>query len=81
MNASLANGNPQFLVDIFKWLGGEESSIGAIADTGEDVRIEHTKQKDTLLFYGTIFGAPLVVLALGLLYTRRVRSRWTRRAA
>jgi hypothetical protein len=81
MNGSLANGNPQFVADIAKWLGGEESSIGAIADTGEDVKIEHTKQKDTLLFYATIFGAPLVVLALGLLYTRRVRGRLLRRAA
>jgi hypothetical protein len=81
MNGSMANGNPQFLADILKWLGGEESSIGALADTGEDVKIEHTKQKDTLLFYGTIFGAPILVLALGLIYTRRVKNRMARRAA
>jgi ABC-type uncharacterized transport system involved in gliding motility auxiliary subunit len=81
MNGSLANGNPQFLADVLKWLGGEESSIGALADTGEDVRIEHTKQKDTLLFYATIFGAPIVVLAFGLFYTRRLRGRPSRRAA
>jgi hypothetical protein len=81
MNGSLANGNPQFVADIAKWLGGEESSIGALADTGEDVKIEHTKQKDTLLFYATIFGAPLVILAVGLLYTRRVRGRFLRRAS
>jgi hypothetical protein len=81
MNGSLANGNPQFVADIVKWLGGEESSIGALADTGEDVKIEHTKQKDTLLFYATIFGAPLLVLGIGLLYTRRVRGHLLRRAS
>ena len=74
----MANGNPQFLADIAKWLGGEESSIGALADTGEDVKIEHTKQKDAVWFYGTIFAVPLGVLGLGFIATRR---RGKRRAA
>jgi hypothetical protein len=75
MNPSLANGNPQFVVDALKWLGGEESTSGAVAESGEDVRIEHTKQKDTLLFYSTIFGAPAFVLGAGLLSVRRSRRR------
>ncbi len=41
--------------------------------TPEDVRIEHTKQKDLVWFYGTIFGAPAIVLGAGLLYTQRIR--------
>jgi hypothetical protein len=42
------------------------------------VRIEHTKQKDVLWFYGTIFGAPALVLGLGL-YTTRRKARTTER--
>jgi len=39
------------------------------------VKIEHTKQKDLVLFYGTIFGVPSFVLLAGLLYSRRARTR------
>jgi hypothetical protein len=61
-----------FAADIVRWLGGEESFSGAITNT-EDVRIEHTKQKDVLWFYATILGAPCAVLAVGLLLARRPR--------
>src|SRR5262249_47010850 len=37
--------NVVLLLDALRWLGGEESFSGAITTT-EDVRIEHTKQKD-----------------------------------
>jgi hypothetical protein len=63
-----------FTTDIVRWLGGEESFSGAI-NNAEDVRIEHTKQKDTIWFYGTILGAPALVLGLGLLVARRRPSR------
>jgi hypothetical protein len=69
-----------FAADIVRWLGGEESFSGAITNT-EDVRIEHTKQKDVLWFYATILGAPGAVLALGLLIARRPRRAATKRAA
>ena len=49
--------NAMLFIDAIRWLGGEESFIGAIATT-EDVKIEHTKQKDLVLFYGTIFAFP-----------------------
>jgi hypothetical protein len=75
MNPSVANGNPQFFADVMKWLGGDEANIGVMPDTGEDVRIEHTKQTDTALFYSTIFGAPAIVLGFGLVFTRRSRRR------
>jgi hypothetical protein len=39
------------------------------------VKIEHTKQKDLVLFYGTIFVVPAVVLGLGLLLSRRTRGK------
>lgn len=64
--------NVLLFVDAIRWLGGEESVAGAISTT-EDVKIEHTKQKDLVLFYGTIFFVPAVVLGLGLLASRRSR--------
>ena len=72
--------NQIFTYDAVRWLGGEESYAGAIA-SNDDVRIEHTKQKDVLWFYGTIFGAPGLVLALGLWRTRCARAASRRSAA
>jgi hypothetical protein len=70
-DAALQNeGNVLLVADALHWLTGEESLAGA-RSVAEDVRIEHTKQKDLLWFYGTIFGAPALVLGSGLLYTRR----------
>jgi hypothetical protein len=59
-----------FAADVLRWLGGEESFAGAITNA-EDVRIEHTKDKDKAWFYATIFGAPGAVLGLGLFISRR----------
>jgi hypothetical protein len=59
-------------VDAVRWLGGEESFAGEV-NNEEDVRIEHTQQKDLVWFYATIFGAPALVLGLGLTYSRRSR--------
>jgi hypothetical protein len=66
--------NALLLIDAVRWLGGEESFTGAIS-TAEDVKIEHTKQKDLVLFYSTIFGVPSIVLGLGLLLSRRGRAK------
>jgi hypothetical protein len=71
-DAALGDANALLVADAAHWLTGEESFAGAMT-TAEDVRIEHTKQKDMLWFYGTIFGAPAVVLGFGLLYTRRIQ--------
>jgi ABC-type uncharacterized transport system len=62
--------NIMLFIDAIRWLGGEESFTGAIATT-EDVKIEHTRQKDLVWFYGTIFAVPAAVLMLGLAYGRR----------
>jgi hypothetical protein len=64
--------NQLLLVDAVRWLGGEESFAGAV-NTEEDKHIEHTKQQDLVWFYGTIFGAPALVLGVGLLYSRHSR--------
>jgi hypothetical protein len=66
--------NVVLFLDAIRWLGGDESVAGAISTT-EDVKIEHTKQKDLVLFYGTIFFVPAVVLGLGLLLSRRTRGK------
>jgi hypothetical protein len=72
-DAALSNdANALLVVDAVRWLGGEESFAGTLS-TPEDVRIEHTKQKDMIWFYGTTVGAPALVLGGGLLYTRRTR--------
>jgi hypothetical protein len=65
--------NQVLLVDAVRWLGGEESFAGEV-NTEEDVRIEHTQRKDLVWFYATIFGAPALVLGLGLTYSRRSRK-------
>ena len=64
--------NQLLVVDAVRWLGGEESFAGEV-NVEEDVRIEHTQQKDLIWFYSTIFGAPALVLGVGLAYTRRSR--------
>jgi hypothetical protein len=74
-DAALANdSNVLFALDAVRWLGGEESFSGQVA-SNEDVRIEHTKQKDELWFYGTILGAPSIVLGIGLAISRRRRKK------
>ncbi len=66
--------NQVLVMDALRWLGGEESFAGEV-NNEEDVPIEHTQQKDLVWFYATIFGAPALVLGLGLTYSRRSRQR------
>jgi len=68
-----APANRLLLVDALRWLVGEESYSGEITSE-EDVRIQHTKEKDVFWFYSIILGAPVLVLALGLYLVRRSRS-------
>ncbi|HMY21413.1 MAG TPA: hypothetical protein PKA58_34055, partial [Polyangium sp.] len=74
-----AETNQIFFVDALRWLSGDESFSGEIA-TPEDVRIQHTKQKDVFWFYGTIIGAPALLLGVGVLLTRRNRRPVRRQA-
>lgn len=64
--------NRLLLLDAIRWLGGEDSFAGEVNDE-EDVRIEHSKQKDLVWFYSTIVGMPALVLGLGLTVARRSR--------
>ncbi|MEI9940225.1 MAG: Gldg family protein [Pseudomonadota bacterium] len=69
---SNVRGNQVFLADAVRWLVGEASFAGA-ETSEEDVRIETTKQQDLSWFYATIFGAPCLVLAAGVVISRRSR--------
>jgi hypothetical protein len=65
--------NQLLVVDALRWLGGEESFAGEV-NSEEDVSIQHTQQKDLVWFYSTIFGAPALVLGLGLAYSKKSRQ-------
>ncbi len=54
-----AGANGLFALDALRWLGGEESFAEEIT-TSEDVRIEHTKEKDQVWFWATILVAPAI---------------------
>ncbi len=60
------------LDDTVKWLGGEEVFVGDVVSE-EDKPIQHTKSQDAVWFMLTLIGAPILVLALGLVGT------WARR--
>jgi hypothetical protein len=62
------------LDDSVRWLGGEEQFVGETVSE-DDKAIEHTKGKDQAWFVMTIIGAPLLVLALGLVGTLARRRR------
>lgn len=71
--------NVLLFLDAVRWLGGDESVSGEIHTTA-DAAIEHTKEEDLVWFYGVIFGAPGILLGVGLFMARRARGS-ARRAA
>ncbi|HEX6764463.1 MAG TPA: hypothetical protein VF103_03275, partial [Polyangiaceae bacterium] len=70
--------NQVLYLDAVRWLIGEES-VSGVPTTEEDQRIQHTKQEDLAWFYGSIFGAPAIVLGLGVWISRRSRAQGGRR--
>ncbi|MGH7471357.1 MAG: Gldg family protein, partial [Longimicrobiales bacterium] len=65
LNAALA-------ADAVRWLGREES-LGGETTSEEDVPVVHTRAQDIVWFHATLFGAPALVLILGLVGVRRRR--------
>jgi hypothetical protein len=72
--ALVNDANALLFLDAIRWLGGDESFAGEI-QSNEDVRIEHTKQKDLVWFYGLILGVPVLVLGAGIVVARRSRAK------
>ncbi len=64
--------NSFVIADGVRWLGREEEFSGEV-ESEEDVPILHTRDEDVGWFYAIIFGAPMMVLAVGvfMLYGRR----------
>ncbi|HET6279469.1 MAG TPA: Gldg family protein [Polyangia bacterium] len=67
-------GNGLMVLDVVRWLLGEEGYIGTTSDEA-DVPISHTRKQDVAWFYSSIFLTPALLIGLGLVVTRRTRSR------
>ena len=69
--------NAAVVADGIRWLGREEEFSGETISEA-DVPIVHTRAEDVAWFYAIIFGAPVLVLAVGLVHLvspRVVRKR------
>ena len=53
---------------------GDEAFTGQTS-TEADAPVSHTRKQDVIWFYGTIFLGPAVVLAVGVMVTRRTRRK------
>ena len=63
-------GNQMVFVDSIRWLIGQADYIGEISSE-EDIKIQHSKSRDLIVFHGSIFLMPLLVLVFGYFATRR----------
>ncbi|RZA21322.1 MAG: hypothetical protein EOP10_16900 [Proteobacteria bacterium] len=62
--------NQLVALDSMRWLADRTEEAGAVASE-EDVLIRQEKSRETLVFYGSIFAMPLLVLFVGAWATRR----------
>ncbi|MGA9523231.1 MAG: Gldg family protein [Myxococcaceae bacterium] len=67
-------GNAYLALDGMKWLLGDDAIAGE-TNSEEDVRIQHTRKQDVMWFYSTVFLAPVLVLGVGFVVTRRKEAR------
>src|SRR6185295_16294939 len=63
-------GPAYFAFDAVKWLVGDEAIQGTV-NSEVDVPVQHTKKDEAWWFYSTIFLVPGLVMAAGLIITRR----------
>jgi hypothetical protein len=71
---SRSQGNGIFASDAYKWLVDDEATAGT-TENEEDVKIEHTREDDMAWFYGSVFGVPGLVFAVGLVLNARRNRR------
>ncbi|HVZ74201.1 MAG TPA: Gldg family protein [Polyangia bacterium] len=65
-------GNELLALDVMHWLMGDEAYSG-LSSTEVDLPVTHTRKEDIAWFYSTIFLAPVLVLVIGWLVTKRRR--------
>jgi hypothetical protein len=70
----LNQANRALVLDVMRWLGGEERFSGQVSSE-EDIPVAHTRKEDLLWFYLSIFAVPAGVLGLGYVLTGRRRRR------
>jgi hypothetical protein len=70
--------NAKLLLDAYLWLAREGDWEIPTVPGDDDPTLERTRAESIRWFLGTVFGVPAVVLACGLLYTRRRRTRSVR---
>jgi hypothetical protein len=68
------NGNQWMALDAFRWLTDRMNTSGAI-ESEEDVRIQHSKGRELVVFHGSIYLAPILILVLGFIANRRKKGR------
>jgi hypothetical protein len=68
----LIKGNVLLMADIVYWLQLTQDPIIPTIEE-KDVKIVHRKDQDALLFYGTTFGVPILVMGAGMFQIRRRR--------
>jgi hypothetical protein len=69
-----AAGNELLTLDVMHWLMGDEAYQGLVSSEA-DLPIAHTRKQDVVWFYGSIFLAPALVIAVGWTTTKRRRRR------
>ena len=69
-----APGNRDFARDLLAWLVDEPDAGGTVNDE-EDVKIQHTREGEGWMFFGTSFLIPFGLLGLGLARLRVRRKR------
>ncbi len=67
-------GNLALIADSMRWLAGEQTIGGKLANE-DDVRIRQTDKQDLIWFYGSIVIVPLSVLLAGAASIRKGRGR------
>ncbi|MBC7532910.1 MAG: Gldg family protein [Oligoflexus sp.] len=68
-------GNQLAALDIMRWLSDRSGQQAGAVETEEDVLIRHENSRDLLVFLGSIYLIPLLVLGFGYFVNRRKGRR------